>query len=420
MKAITFLGATTAFETTYILEDGREHTAPFFGAALARFVPDLSMRVFVTAHAREKHLGHFLTLVEDYVADVESVAIPDGRNDAELWQIFQTVVDVVETKEPVVFDITHGFRSLPFLAFLSAAYLRTVKDIQLEAVYYGNFEARDQSVTPNRAPVIDLTRFVDLLDWMVAADRFTRFGDARDLADLLKVQHERIKPDYRTASKAEMATWSRSPVTKTVGNLNRVSRALRVVRPSEAMDASHAVRVQLPDAMQSIEALARPFGPLSQHVVDSFAPIALPENDQQSSPLDLLTFERSLIGWYLQRNQIFQAVALAREWLVSWVMAQVGLAARMNDKAARLKVEDGIGWEIQNRQGKAPTSEDADGRQDLSVVPSLNDVVNLYNQLGDLRNDLMHAGKRRNARAADVVEDAAQELCRKLDALPLS
>lgn len=161
MKAITFLGATTAYETTYVIDKNREHTAPFFGVALARFIPDLSMRVFVTEDAEEMHLANFLTLVEDYVDDVQKVSIPDGRNDEELWKVFQKVVDVVEPKESVIFDITHGFRSLPFLSFLSAAYLRTVKNIQLEAVYYGNFEARDKSVTPNRAPVIDLTRFVD-------------------------------------------------------------------------------------------------------------------------------------------------------------------------------------------------------------------------------------------------------------------
>jgi CRISPR-associated DxTHG motif protein len=415
MKAITFLGATIAHETTYVMPDGREHTAPFFGAALARFVPDLSMRIFVTAKAREMHLARFEELVSDYVADLEPIDIPNGADEAQLWKIFQAVVDTVGEGEAVIFDITHGFRSLPFLAFLASAYLRTVKDIQLHGVYYGNWEAGDKSVTPNRAPVIDLTHFVSLLDWMVAADRFTRFGDARDLADLLRAQHERIKPDYRTASKSEMATWSRSPVTKTVSNLNRASRALRVVRPSEAMDASHAVRSQLPNAMQSIEALAQPFVPLSQHVVDSFASIALTMNDQQSDPLAILTFERSLIGWYLQRNQIFQAVALAREWLVSWVMAQVGLSTQMMDKDARRRVEDAIGRVTQRLQDKTFVDNEADVHFDLSTVPSLYDVANLYNQLGDLRNDLAHAGKRQNARTAEVAESAAQELCRKLN-----
>lgn len=151
MKAITFLGAGRAFETVYVMPDGREHTAPFFGVALARFYPDLTMRVFVTEKARETHLAQFQQLVEDYVAELEPVDIPDGANEEELWALFQTVVDQIEDREPVIFDITHGFRSLPFLSFLAAAYLRTVKEIDLQAVLYGNFEARDTSVDPNRA-----------------------------------------------------------------------------------------------------------------------------------------------------------------------------------------------------------------------------------------------------------------------------
>jgi CRISPR-associated DxTHG motif protein len=419
MKAITFLGATTAYETTYVIDKNREHTAPFFGVALARFIPDLSMRVFVTEDAEEMHLANFLTLVEDYVDDVQKVSIPDGRNDEELWKVFQKVVDVVEPKESVIFDITHGFRSLPFLSFLSAAYLRTVKNIQLEAVYYGNFEARDKSVTPNRAPVIDLTRFVDLLDWMIGADRFVRFGDARDLADLLEAQHKRTKPDPRAAGKVEMASWSRSPVKTTASHLRRASQALRVVRPSEAMAASHAVSTQLPEALKSIEALAQPFAPLSQYVVESFAPIGLSAEEQQRSPQQTLVAERALINWYLQRNQIFQAVALAREWLVSWAMMQIGLVGQMLEKEARQQVERAIGREVQRLQDKTMVDNSREAVADLSTLPALGEVAQLYSRLGELRNDLMHAGKRKGALAADTVESTAKFLCQKLAKLPL-
>ncbi len=418
MKAITFLGATTAYETAYLLDDGREHTAPFFGVALARFVPDLSMRVFVTEQAKEKHLAHFVELVDDYVADVQPVDIPTGRNDEELWTIFQQVVDAVEPAESVIFDITHGFRSLPFLSFLSAAYLRTVKTIRLEAVYYGNFDARDQSVSPPRTPVIDLTRFVDLLDWMVGADRFVRFGDARDLAELLRTQHERIKPDPRTADKVTMATWNQSPAKRTASKLTTVSRALRVVRPAEAMDASHAIYTQLPDAMRSIEALARPFAPLSHHVAASFAPIALDRAEQARNPVRALETERALVAWYLERNQVFQAVALAREWLVSWVMAQLGLAPEILDRDARHRVERAIGIELQRLQNKPVDDTETGDLPDLDAVPKITEAVQLYSQLGDLRNDLMHAGKRKATLSAEVVENNAKEYCARLMALP--
>jgi CRISPR-associated DxTHG motif protein len=417
MKAITFLGANVAHETTYVLADGREHTAPYFGVALARFLPDLTMRVFVTERAKEMHLERFLSLVEDSVVDVQPVDIPNGGNDAELWRIFQAVVDAVEPEEAVVFDITHGFRSLPFLSFLAAAYLRVVKKIQLEAVLYGNFEARAQSVTPHRAPVIDLTRFVELFDWMVGADRFVRFGDARDLARLLHARHQSIKPDPSTAGKAALSAWNDSPVKKTASSLTRASRALRVVRPAEAMDASERICRHLPAALETSAALAQPFALLGDHVLASFAPIALSAEAQKADPLRALTTERALIGWYLERNQIFQAVALAREWLVSWAMTQLGMQDDLLKKGAREAVERALGLELQKRKAKSSAAPAKEALLDLGGLPSLDEVVQLYGDLGDLRNDLMHAGKREQALPADEVEKRAQALHRRLEAL---
>ncbi len=417
MKAITFLGATAAHETTYVLADGREHTAPFFGVALARFIPDLTMRVFVTENAKETHLERFLNLVEDNVIDVQPVDIPDGGNDEELWRIFQAVVDAVEPEEAVVFDITHGFRSLSFLSFLAVAYLRVVKKIRLEAVLYGNFEARDRSVTPHRAPVIDLTRFVELFDWMVGANRFVRFGDARDLARLLNARHQSIKPDPRTAGKADLSAWNDSPVKKTASSLMRASRALRVVRPAEAMDASARICKQLPAALETSTALAQPFALLGDHVLESFAPIALGAEEQKADPLRALTTERALISWYLERNQIFQAVALAREWLVSWTMTQLGMQDSLLKKSAREAIERALGLELQKRKAKSTGAPAKEALPDLGSLPSSDEVVRLYGELGDLRNDLMHAGKREHVLPADEVEKRAEALYRRLEAL---
>ena len=146
------------------------------------------MKVFVTEKAREMHWEPFQRLAEDYVDNLEAVEIPDGADENELWSLFQAVVDAVDVQEEVIFDITHGFRSLPFLSLLAVAYLRQIKQIELRAILYGNFEARDRSVEPHRTPVIDLSRFVSLFDWMTAADRFIRFGDASDLARHLRAE----------------------------------------------------------------------------------------------------------------------------------------------------------------------------------------------------------------------------------------
>ncbi|RMD73457.1 MAG: TIGR02221 family CRISPR-associated protein, partial [Chloroflexi bacterium] len=363
-----------------------EHVAPFFGLALAQYLPDLDFVVFTTELTAQFYHQYFASA---QAASIQAVRIPDGRDDAELWQIFQAVVEIIEPNEAVVFDITHGFRSLPFLSFLAAAYLRKVKAIQLKHVFFGNFEMRDQSVTPHRTPVLDLTNFVELLDWMVGADLFVRFGDARDLATLLHTQHNRVKPDPKTASKDEMAAWNNSPIKATAENLTKVSKALRVVRPADAMHASAQIMQQLPAVEHEIGTLAVPFTPLAQQIIDNFRPIALDETEQVD-PLRILQTELNLVGWYLDRSQVFQAVALAREWLVSWVMVQLGKSDIL-EKAERQLVEQMLGAAVQAQRGGTG----AEIPVDLNAIPSLKEVIDLYNDLGDLRNDLMHAGKRK-------------------------
>lgn len=419
MKAITFLGAAKAYETTYVMPDGREHTAPYFGAALARFFPGLQMRVFVTEEARRMHYDAFKLLAEDYVDDLVAVPIGNGSDETELWSIFAAVVDAVNEEEKVVFDITHGFRSLPFLSFLAAAYLRTVKHIDLVSVLYGSYEARDQQVTPNRAPVIDLSSFVSLLDWMTAADRFIRFGDASDLAQQLY----KTKPDGRTATQQDFAAWKATGISSLSRTLSDVSQALTLIRPADAMVASERLKTELPTSLPSAGALAQPLAPLGRHIAATFAELGQEESQIEHDRAGTLAVERSLIDWYLQRKQLVQATAVAREWLISYVMLYcLGPQTDPLDKQSRRRIEHALGASLQKAQAKAAdTIETPAGNEpvDLSAVPDLDQLLNLYNNLGEARNDLMHAGKRPGAKSADVLSKQIEGFCRKLVSLPI-
>ena len=342
MKAITFLGAGKAYETTYS-HDNDEHTANYFGVALARFYPALdSMKVFVTAEARKKHWEPFKRQVEDFVDHLEAVDIPNGADEDELWLLFQTVVDAVDEREDVIFDITHGFRTLPFLSLLAVAYLRQVKDIQLGAVLYGNYEARDHS---NRAPVIDLSGFVSLFDWMPAADRFTRFGDASDLAERLReVKPDRNQPQNShdqidgflagkqgegkplqdqpasslppvitadmlrqpTAEPKEVATYpdqsqQANRLARVANSLERVSKSLGLIRPDEAMGASASLCTILSDqtVLDIIKANARPFALLTESIRHEYEQLSLSYRQQSEQPTLGLERERDMVNWLL-------------------------------------------------------------------------------------------------------------------------
>ncbi|MCO6450985.1 MAG: TIGR02221 family CRISPR-associated protein [Caldilineales bacterium] len=416
MKLLTFLGAAKAYPTTYVMPDGREHTAPFCGVALARFYPDIDMRVFVTTKAREQHWATFKGLTEDYVASLTPVDISDGETEERLWRIFQAVVENVEAGEAVIFDITHGFRSLPFLSFLAAAYLRTVKSIGLQAVLYGNYEARDQSVQPNRAPIIDMTPFVALLDWMVAADRFVRFGDAHDLAERLRAQ----RPDYQAQQASDEIRDQAIRMSQAATALDGVSLALRLIRPSEAMTASAQLQTKLIDATATVQQYALPFAPLSQQVTDAFAPLALGEHEQKADRVAALARERRMVHWYLERSQYVQALAVAREWVISWAMAQLAMP-ELTDRQHREEVEKAFGRANDQRQRQRGAFDDETFSTGLTLrsLNQIADALKLFAELGNARNDLLHAGKRPGPLAAVDMENSVKRLCGRLDQLPL-
>lgn len=414
MKAISFLGATNAYETTYCLSNGDEYTAFYFPAALVQFYSIDTLLVFVTAEARAMHYDLLYEKVKEFVPSIVRVDIPDGRNEAELWEIFTAVADAVEEEDRVIFDITHGFRSLPFLSFLAAAYLRAVKRVKLEAILYGAFEARDKSAQQARAPVFDLTRFVTLLDWLTAADHFVRFGDANELATLLR-DREATPVHLAAATGNRQAQPIASQLQRAAKAMENVALPLRLTRPVETMQAANSLRANLDAAQAAFEQWARPFAVITDAVRQAYAPFGLDNPLDQSNLAESLSIQRDLIKWYLDKNQIIQAATLGQEWIISWAMVQLGCEP-LDDRDQREIVSDMLGAAQQWRKGAVSRNVDTTLLNDVQEIST---AVKLFHQLAQVRNDLNHAGFRENAFSANKLVERTEFLCGRLDELPL-
>ena len=126
-------------------------------------------------------LGLQSTLKEEFPdIKVETVDIPDGKNPEEMMEIFNLIYYQIDPKDVIVFDVTHGFRSLPFLVMSVLQYAKTMKDCTLKAICYGAFEAKENNV----APIFDLTVYDEIMDWSFAAKQFVKYGNARPMKDV--------------------------------------------------------------------------------------------------------------------------------------------------------------------------------------------------------------------------------------------
>lgn len=387
MKLLTFLGTGTYSETEYVWNE-QSVVCCYAMAASAQFAKADEVIVFATDEAQQTHEQ---PLRQSMPADVKVtfVLVKKGENESELWEIFSQVARAVQRNEEIAFDVTHGLRSFPLIGLLAAAFLRTGLGVKLKRVFYGAFDVRDKSVTPNRTPMFDLTPMLTLLEWAVAADRFNRTGDSRYFASLLREQQKILalqaqKEPERLQEIGKLGTLSSA--------LTDISQSLALIRPHLAMAQIEKLSAQAESALPVLAETeaALPFRLVLDATLETYRPLGLahPEDDTRR---DLET-QRALIAWYAEREHWAQAVSLAREWLVSWVMFHLGMNT-LTSLSDRHRIEGVVNSEAEEFL-KAKKAGQAFQPVFLKSLPQVETVLGLWKALTDARNDIDHAGMR--------------------------
>ncbi len=391
MKAISFLG-TGKYETVTYTYQGKEHTTRFFPTAIPIFFPDVrTLHLFVTPTVQNH--DNFRAVQELLPSPpLESVSIPEGHSEEDLWEIFRILTDVVQEGDEVIFDITHSFRSLPFLTFLAAAYLRAARGVTVRAVVYGAYEARPKD-DPGPRPVFDLTPFVYLLDWLAAANEFIYTGNARFLARLLE---------------QEGRTRRRNSLKKAGETLAEFSQAIMLCRPLEVMEEAGKMERALQNAGDDMAQWARPFAVMADRIVGEYGRYALPDPTAPEKAAESLRRQQDLVRWYLERHQVIQGVTLAREWLVTAVgWRQQGRFALALDE--REGIERGISGIAKLHRGELSGDYLNDVGKWLNGQAERDRVRELWDHLSGVRNDLDHAGMSPSRMSAARLQRKAQE-----------
>ena len=141
-----------------------------------------------------KRLNHKTGHEEDYVGleqilqdmslpcPVETIDIPDGKDEEEMWKIFNAVYEVLKPNDELYFDLTHSYRYLPMLVLVLSNYATFLKDVKVKHISYGNYEARNTET--NEAPLMDILPLTILQDWTFAAADLIQNGNIKKLKEL--------------------------------------------------------------------------------------------------------------------------------------------------------------------------------------------------------------------------------------------
>jgi len=400
-KVITFLGKYPK-ETQYKF-DGNLYGGRVFAEAMRQFVSFDEMLVFVTEEARTDALP---VLAELNDARIRDVPIPRGESDAEMWKIFEIITNQVNEGETVIFDITHGLRSLPFLVFLFAAYLRSAKRVNIEAIYYGAFELGDNKIN-KPAPVIDLSPFSKMFDWLTATDQFIQTGDARRLAQMLG------------------ADASKKAAVRASQKLSQVSLAAFLCQPFTLMREAQTLGAALDQAQPELAEQTLPFDVMREQITQTFGAFGA---DWKQDSAEGLRAQFRMIEWYYHNNQLIQAMTLAREWLISAVTLRLGQPINLGQEP-RKEME----WAVSGlvRVDKMKTTDKETGERRLTRVSDLtqfaqtiytnwverDELIELWNLLSTPRNALDHAEHQADKMSLEKITRNADKMMPRLRAL---
>ncbi|SHK76225.1 TIGR02221 family CRISPR-associated protein [Rhodothermus profundi] len=406
LKALTFLGTGPYKTVTYIWHDGQKCQTHLFPEAVARIFRPEKILVFVTPQARARE--HFQSLKERMGNKLQPENIPEGRSEAELWQIFDCVASSVDEGDTVILDITHAFRSIPMIVFAVAAYLRRTKGVTIRHIVYGAYEAREPFREPpqpeDRAPIFDLTLLLDLLDWLSGTEFMLQRSDATLLAERLESVHQQA---WKTRAGDDLPRRLQGVAKQ----LRSFSQALHLARPRNVMDKAARLLPVLQEVASEAERWAKPFAVILEQIHAEIAPFAHDAPDRLDR--ENLQKQLALIEHLVKKGLWMQAVTLAREWVVSWVVLQKGDGDWLDKNYREQQIERVLGAAVRKLQQEKTEEVPAW----FDSLPEREQVVQVWDWLLQLRNDVAHCGMRQRAASIQSIARRTKEIPKRLEVL---
>lgn len=331
-----------------------------------------------------------------------SPTIPDGRNEEEMWQIFEILFNELQDGDELYFDLTHSFRYLPMLVLVLGNYAKFLKNVSIKHISYGNYEAR--STETNEAPIIDLLPLSSLQDWTFGAANYLQNGDASRLNALCKSS---LTPILKDAEKRE-----KNP---TANVLIRYVQALQVI--TEDMKGCRGLNIisgkNIKTAaclsQQLSEVIISPMQPILEKMKDTFAKFTPSE--------DILNGYRAA-KWCYEHQLYQQSLTILHENIVSHICEAKHL--NYKDKNQRGPVNKAFTIHLNNIDENDWKVADEMERQLIKELLDMNLLKELkptFLVTTTLRNDYNHAGMRDNPVGVKKIADGLKERINKIYAM---
>lgn len=376
-KLMSFLGTGKYQACRYELDGEPSNTVRYVQLALSELLQPQRIIVFTTpaahdanytgddgllAAARSTGMDHLFT----------PVLVKEGKSLEEIWNSFTAMFEHVEPGDHICFDISHSFRSIPVMGLACLQYAGTLRDVVVEGVYYGAFEAKDPET--NTAPIFDLTPFVQLMDWSQAVREFAKYGQCGALK-----QH----------------VWS-----GTSGRKDRHRNLLRTLagdleKTGSAIAGCRGKAIFLDPPWEKIPGHLKKLRSRSDPLLSAFDPlldlIEAKVADLMVDGIDASEEVRRGLGavqWCLRHDMVQQAYSILQETMITHVCLCSGLDCTDRDDRKLASASFAVSTKPREEwEGEAKARPDKVQTVCECVRP---EILQLLNKFSVWRNDVMH------------------------------
>lgn len=409
---VTLLGQDPQ-RALYALEGQQEEVdAPTAGAALLELLGGGSAfdRVIavVTPQVRDSTLSRLREYCGERGVEVQEALIGPSTHDfmKAFLKGFDSEVSNVGQLE-VTADLTHGYRHLAVLAYVSLMYLAELRQgVSVQGCYYGRLEQREGEV--NRVEICDLAPLLKVPDWLYATRSLRQRADAVPLAKMLDQS-----VSLATASKA--ATRGSAGVK----GFKDFAKVLSWRCPVDVAESAAAVIASKKNLQEAFGLAGVPLpeelGRQTQRLVERYNARGglAPGRVNKSKPAlsdELLDQHARAVSDAFCREEIPVAAGLLREWMVSWAYRELARAGQLGGAGANSRwLERGARQEAERRLGSLAALANDPGLAAL-LSEDQQQVGRLWSEVCELRNGLMHYGMRREWALGEKTEGAARKV----------
>ena len=374
---LSFLGLGNYEKCVYTFEKEKSKNVKFVQNAIVEICKDKFDKKFVLCTPSAKNT-HYNSLVNEIGHSFEAVNISEDMSEKGIWEIFQQIYDVLNENDEVVFDITHSFRFMPMLGITLLQMAKFLKNIKVKKVFYGAYEPNKFKNGITEFPLVDLTSFSMLQDWILAGYTLVNTGRAEEIEKLAKND---LIPILKESKGKNIEAANLRKIADKIQDMTlnfRTNRGNEIIAALEMKNINESVK----EVKES--SLLKPFKLLIENIYSDTKKFKY-RNEEN------IIYN---IQWCIDKDLIQQGMTMLQEGITTLILKEIG----ESDKYKDINVRGEISKILQklNNPKKEENIEKIKSELEKKIlnVKKINELSKIFADISGIRNDINHAGFR--------------------------